>query len=373
MATPAAPSARSSAGREVQPGGRRRGGALQPRVDRLVALGVGQRRPYVGRQRASRRSAPAGRAIGSRSAGDAAHLPAAVAQRLAHLDRERLGRGLAAQRLAAAQAAARQDLPGLAALHRAPAGARRRRRAGRSSAGAASRSRKSSSTRPPVGLRKCARAGMTRVSLRTSTSPRPQQRRQLAEAPVVEPQGGAGPPATSSREASRGSTGTWAISSAGSVVVELFEPHRRRRSRAAGAALVPLLPPAGHAAAVALPVQPEAPAFVDAARIPAPQVGVDELDAGDLGRRQAGSRDEVVVLPGADRERGREATQAARGGGVGGLAQAHLETLPGSARGGRAAGGGGGKGVAPFPAPPPTRVTPAPGRRRPGPRPAAAA
>ena len=35
---------------EVQPGGGRRGGPLLPGVDRLVALGVGQRRMDVGRQ-----------------------------------------------------------------------------------------------------------------------------------------------------------------------------------------------------------------------------------------------------------------------------------------------------------------------------------
>ncbi len=99
--------------REVQPGGRRRRGAPQPGIDRLIALGVVERGPDVGRQR---RLAVACQQTGERLGriGRRTDPPATVAQRLAHLDREALRGDLAAQGLTAAQPAARQDLPRVA-------------------------------------------------------------------------------------------------------------------------------------------------------------------------------------------------------------------------------------------------------------------
>ena len=120
------------------------------------------------------------------------------------------------------------------ALRRSPGRGRPRISASQRSwppAGSSGR-RNRTSMRPPVARRKKARAGNTRVSLRTSTSPRRRRAGRSAKRRSRKPASGhpvAGTPAsprtsrgtTSSREASRGSTGCWATSSGGSVVVEV--------------------------------------------------------------------------------------------------------------------------------------------------------
>src|SRR5437764_1839352 len=117
----------------------------------------------------------------------------------------------------------------------------------------------STSTWPPVGLRRSSRAGSTRVRLttRTSSASRRSGRsatRRCCTAPL-------GSVATSRRAASRGSTGVWATAPAGrsyskELIMSAFEARRRASASRDGAQLlqeaqrVPDLPRLGDLAAL---------------------------------------------------------------------------------------------------------------------------
>ena len=152
---PGRPAAVEHRGGQVEPGGRGRHRAGPVGVHGLVALGVGQRRGDVGRQR---HDAVPARATASSSVGR----PADPQPDLAGCRRRAPGR----RRRPRGRRRPPARVPG------------RTRRLGRTSAShrpPASRSSSRTSTAPPVGLRRRRRAGRTRVVLTTSTSPGPQQ------------------------------------------------------------------------------------------------------------------------------------------------------------------------------------------------------
>ena len=336
-------------GSEVQPGGGRRRRAPQTREDGLVALGIGQRGPDVGRQG---RLAVTGEQRAERlAAAGRPRVPASARRRASPPPRPQTSR--APPRCAASRrgAGGRGPAPPRSRRARRTRARRRRRRPAGSGAPRGTAARRAPrwpcETGPGRGSRGCRCA---RARRRGAAGPADRESARSSSASDA--------PAPRGHEQARGVAPLerrLGDQLGRQGVVELVEPHLARRAggchvtapaRAAGATFVPGLPFAGHAAAVALPVQAETPALVDAARVVAPQVGVDELDAGRP-RRPPGrpARSDRAAATGSPTARSKRAT--GRGSRPRGRPRPGARRgTPGNAAGGRAAGGGQGGGPA---------------------------
>ena len=223
MATPAARSASSSSGREVQPGGRRRGRALQAGVDGLVALGVGERRPDVGRQgRLAVAREQTGERLGRPAAGPTCQRPSpslsptstanvSGAASLRSVSPPRRRPRASTSHVSPRAVGGPPGRPRLARRRRT----RRPRHARRPRSG---QTLQEQQLDPPAGRLAKVRPGRDHAGVVAHQHvAAAQQAGKLAEAPVVEPQAGAG---AARHEQPRGVArlgGTWAISSAGSA------------------------------------------------------------------------------------------------------------------------------------------------------------